>query len=300
MIQKAQESDFSRIRAYLNLYYPPHYVKYWMSQQYSSFDSVLLPSQNGPEGFACVKHHAMTLLSERIGYSFVSHFHVNQDRREDEKKMLAEILDDVSYRDLLVLTEAGDNDELFKQAGFVPFVTRRYYELDRTERRLNDASGIADNYTDTELKRTYDSYTSYFDGAMLRDELYFRKRQEYMKMAGWKCIVYRNRSNEAEGYAVFDPSSYPMQIIEIVYLNSLALEKMVSYLLNYKDTVRFHLSQMENISRLWPNADWWDKTTVLAKISDTELFNRLFNTDFSSSEQLMEKIKRPLFHNEVF
>ena len=91
-----------------------------------------------------------------------------------------------------------------------------------------------------------------------------------------------------------------MQIIEIVYLNSLALEKMVSYLLNYKDTVRFHLSQMENISRLWPNADWWDKTTVLAKISDTELFNRLFNTDFSSSEQLMEKIKRPLFHNEVF
>jgi len=94
---------------------------------------------------------------------------------------------------------------------------------------------------------------------------------------------------------IYDMSVYPLVIKELIYLDSVSLLKLLNYALNMKDQIQFSLSESIQLDRILPHITYQKEEYLWGKITDIELFNRLYNIDIKTSEEAFSLNYKPLF-----
>ncbi len=299
MIQKATDSELGRIKNVFDFVYSSAYSNFWFKEQYQKEEMYLYKENVSILTLITAKHHAMQMKDYKLGYTYLSHFWLDPSMQNRKDFFVSEIAEDVSYQNLILVVPYSENLD-WKRLGFEPFVKSNRYIITRADIPTYSSSGIADSFSNEELLSAYRNYTSFFEGYEIRNLEYYHKKQEYNRYQGYTTLVYRNKSGEIAGYVIFDTTVYPIQIKEIIYLNSTALSKLLSAVLNYKDSLTMSLTRAENVQAFLGNASCESEIQLMAKITDYELFNRLYNTEVSSLNEFAAKLEKPFYNNELF
>ena len=302
MIQKTENRDlYSLSNIYSNLY-PGAFVDYWFDEEFDPLNSYIV--KDGADAIVAslsARSGGILLEDKNIGYALLSQLYINgeYEKKNMARDMMREVMDELSHQKLIVLAKT-EGYEVYKQLGFEPLYTRKTYTISRSQVAQYTAGGIYDQYQEKDLLQAYSQFISFFNGARIRSLKDFEKKRAYHKATGKKVLAYYKGENRCEGYVVYDPLSYPLEVEEFVYLNSTAFLKLMSYLLNIKDSVTLSLTPQEKISKMVPTAVGKEKSDTWAKITDYGLFNRLFNTEISSIRELTEISRKPFYFNEPF
>ena len=301
MIQKAESKDLYNVNTLYSNLYPSSFVDYWFDEEYDPLQTYLVQEDNRIISSLSAKNGILHLEGKNLGYTLLSQLYINGDYNKSDfaKNMIREVMEELSYQRLIVLAKPEGN-EVYKQLGFEPLFTKKNYTIHRNQVPVYLTSGIYDKYNDRDLLNVYTKYITHFNGSKVRDLSDFEKKKEYHKAMGRRVLAFYKGENSCEGYVVYDPTTYPLQIHEFVYLNSVAFMKMLSYLLNIKDSVSLSLIAKENINKMIPTAVGKERSDTWAKITDYSLFNRLYNTNISSIKELMDRSSHGFYFNEPF
>ena len=112
--------------------------------------------------------------------------------------------------------------------------------------------------------------------------------------------VYRNKNHDVCGYAVYTENSVEVKVSEIVYLDSIALMKMLRYISKGYPDVTVTVSQSEKLERLFPLTIPKKDVVTMARINNYELFNKLYNQKAKTSNDAFALCKKPIFLHEVY
>ncbi len=299
MIRKADEKDLNTLYTLYSNTYPRDYVEYFFDYEYKPFDMYLTEDAEGISSAIFGAKETVRIQNYPIQAVVLKNAirNANMRNEENQRALLKEILEEISYQNLLVLVEPKGND-IYKKMGFEPYCVLKQYTIYRNQVPVYPTGMIYENYEEADLLRAYEAYASHFDGYPLRDVNTYVKKRAYNDAMNYRTLAYYSSEHVCEGYVVFDINEDPIRIVEIVYLNSVAFLKLISYLLNLKDCVEFTLTPQENIVRMIPTAIGKTKAEVWGKIMDYSLFNRLLQTKYSTLNDLLEGSRKPFLYHE--
>ena len=115
-----------------------------------------------------------------------------------------------------------------------------------------------------------------------------------------KIIGYFNSHDRIDGYAAVRMQGTNLYVDELVYLDSVSLVKLLNACLAERPYVHFHTSGAENLDPMFPNAQKKKYDSVMVRINNYELFNKVFGTDATNVTQALSVSKKPLNMNESY
>ena len=110
--------------------------------------------------------------------------------------------------------------------------------------------------------------------------------------------TYFDEKNIIRGYATVLLDGREARIEEIIYQDSTAIMKLVHAAMQERSVVTLHVSQAENLSRLFPEAKQRTYPVMMARLNDPRLFSKLFSTEVRTIQEAYGLSTRPLFLNE--
>ncbi len=299
MIRKADTQDYNALHTLYSNSFPQDYVNYFFEKEYDPFDTYLVEDNGEIAATIYAKKVDIMLKGYPVRAVFLKNPYRNALMREEanQRIMMQEILEEISYNNLLVFVRPEGN-EIYKKMGFEPLYIQRQYTISRAQVPVYPTSMIYDTYEDIDLLHVYEQYASHFEGYGIRDLKYYQSKRIYNDAMNYRTLAYYSAEHKCEGYVVYDLSDDPIRIEEIVYVNSVAFLKLISYLLNLKGSIEFAVSPLEKISRMIPTAVGKLKTDIWAKIMDYSLLNRLLQSGYTTVNDLAEGSAKPLFYHD--
>jgi predicted acetyltransferase len=301
MIKRALESDTEKLKEIYDRLYEPGYVSFYFEHVYKPFNTYVIKQRNEIVATVSVNRHGTMINGKKLNVSYLTGFYVNNDVDSQElyKTMLAEVIEEMTYNDLITIIKAEDKD-YYEGLGFEAVYQRKNYRITRDQLPFYSATGIIDGLSNIDMKEVYHNFTLHFDGYCHRDLDYYDLKQAWIDSCDYTLIGYVNKENTPEGYMILDERKSPVLIKEIVYLNSIALIKLLNRALSIRGAIKLSLPKELNIDRLIPQSTYEIEDHVYARINDIELFNRLYNTVISDVKQVFKLSKKPLYINEIF
>lgn len=220
-------------------------------------------------------------------------------RRGHMRYLMNMALDEVSHNHLITLIEAF-NPKLYEQFGFETLYYSKTYAINAHYFDKVNAKGVSHNLTAMDLYQLYQSYAKHFDGYYVRDLHYYEILLKRAVLDHGNICVYRNKSHEITGYAIYSESSVEVKVQEIVYLESIALMKMLRYICEGYPDVSVTVSQSEKLEKLFPLTIPKKSAVTMVRINNYELFNKLFNTKVHSAKEAYAILKKPIYNNEIY
>ena len=212
-------------------------------------------------------------------------------------KMMDICLDGASHSELVTLIQAY-NPSLYEQFGFQIVYYHQFYELtrDNIERITNE--GCAFNPSVNDMFKVYSLFVKRFNGFYIRDYDYFNNYIEEIKSQGGKIVAYYDEYGLIQGYATLLLDKQTIKIEECIYLNSVALYKLLNVALQQRHTAYLHVSANEDLSILLKGAKASRYGFTMARINDYELFNRLYGSKVNNVIDAFKLGNKPLYMNE--
>lgn len=268
-------------------------MEFYFAQLFND-DNILVNEVDGKvAGSLQVNHHAMLLNGRKIMVTTLLGF-----IGKVPEEMMEDVLDECDHKSLVSLIMT-DKPEKFYQYGFKPLYGRKKYHLSRDD-IANASYGGVDRYVNVrELMEVYRHFTCFFDGCYDREAEYWIKFNERLKFRRSSFAVYRDSNNRPRGYMAYRTAGEKVEIDEIAYLNGEALVRLLCYGLHLKDDLEVTVSINEDFSAVFPTARAEERGTVLARINDLELFNRLYQSEAKTTVEGFQLSGRPLWLNEM-
>lgn len=207
--------------------------------------------------------------------------------------LMETVIDACSHTELITLMPADQNKN-GSQWGFEPVAWRTDYLLTREDVKRITNFGCAFEPSPLDMLRVYSAYIRRFNGFYARDLEYFVRYKKEINARGGKIVAYYDARNVIQGYAAILIRGREAVVEECVYLNSIALNKVLNAALQERSSVHLHTSKAENLSSLFPNAAHEDYPSTLARLNDPELFSRLFNADVKTVQDAFALSRKPL------
>lgn len=206
-------------------------------------------------------------------------------------------LDEAEHQELVTFIQAY-NPSIYEQFGFRMVYYKRVYEItrDNVDKISND--GCAFNPKVNDMFKAYSMFVKRFNGFYIRNFERFGQYMEEVRAQGGKIVAYYDQYGLIQGYAVLLLEGLNVVIEELVYLNSVALLKLLNIALQQRATAIVHVSGAEDLSILLKGAVGKKYGFTMARINDYELFNRLYGSDVSSVEEAFKISNKPLYMNE--
>lgn len=219
--------------------------------------------------------------------------------RGNMNKLMEVVMDEVNHQELITLVQAYD-PTLYEKYGF----EMMYYHKETTFTR-NDVQKVSNEgcsylIHSEDMLRLYASFVKRFNGFYIRDRAYFDRLKEEIKAQQGKIIAYYNAKQQLEGYATCLFHNNEVVFEECIYMNSIALTKLINLALQIKPIVKVNTSQVEDLRFLFPNVEVQDVGFTMARINDMELFNRLYQVQATSIAEAFASSGKPLFMNEFY
>ena len=275
------------------------YTKFFFDRYYKDETTFVMKENNQVLATAIKTPHWMMLHGKMIQASMIVGVVTHPEYRNQGRfhQLMKVLLDECEHQELVTVIQAYD-PELYKEFGFEVIYRRKQLFVRRADVPQMADHGVTYRLDYKNLVKVYSQFTAKFDGMMVRDEAYFRDLAYEVEAQGGKIIACYDNKGEISGYAVLYLVDGVLTIQEIVYLNSLALMKMLNHCLQLRFELVVEVSEAEQLERLFPNAEVKHKGNLLARINHKDLFQRLYGFKHKSVQQAME-LDKPLWYNET-
>ena len=217
-------------------------------------------------------------------------------------RLMDTVVDACSHQELvtLIVPNGIDTVDNYAQWGFEPVYTRQRYLLQRPDCRELSRDGIVYDVPAGDLLKVYSAYISRFNGFYTRDLPDFVTRIKEARETGRKIIAYFNGKDQIQGYAIMKINDDCVDIEELTYLSGMALLKLCNTALQEKDKVYLHVSDAEDMNKVFPRASAKEELSAMARLNDAALFSKLYNTKVTDTRDLRAVSLRPLNLNEKY
>lgn len=302
MITKANESQTDEIRELWRICFPkedPKYTDYYFKNLYHA-ENCLVYMLEGKVVSCLVRNtHAVMFNGRALQASMlVGAATLPQYRQSGYMRALLNIMIDAcEHTELLTLIQA-EAPSMYTNFGFRMLYHRTEYTVTRSDCKRTTNFGCSFNPTAIDMLKVYSAFISRFNGYYARDLEYFVKYINEIRTQGGKIVAYFNGKDQIQGYASMIPSGNELVVEELVYLDSMALSKLVNAALQDKKVVKLYVSAAEDLSLVFPNAPKRDYGSTMARLNDPELFSKLFAKKVYTVEDIEKISQRPLNLNE--
>lgn len=209
-----------------------------------------------------------------------------------------EVFDQQQYQNLITIIPTNNPSEYYKY-GFEDVYQQRVYTINRNDLENASFAGVGKNFRIDELYAIYKEFISNFDGYLLRDRQYYSDLITLIQKKKYNLAVYHDESNKALGYMIYYIESSKVVVKEIMYLNGLALTRLLCYGLRLKNAIHVFVSSNEDLSKAFPKIKYKLVTNAVVKINDFDLYNKLFGTKASSVVEAFALEDNALYFNDL-
>ncbi len=212
-------------------------------------------------------------------------------------KLMEKALDQIEHQELITWIQAY-NPDLYKKFGFEMVIYHNELTITADQVKKISNKGCSYDVDSEAMMKLYASFVRHFNGFYIRDKAYFDTLKKSVEAQHGKVIAYYNDQGELEAYGILLPKKKEVVLEECIYLNTVALMKLVNLALQHRPTVRLHTSDTEGLSVLFPTAQTRKYGAAMARVNDIELFNRLYGTSISTVKEAFASSGKPLYLNE--
>ncbi len=216
-----------------------------------------------------------------------------------EEDVMEVVMDACSRSELLTFVNTR-KPELFYQYGFESVYKRSVYALSRENMKRMNNYGCAYEVSPIDMLKVYSYYIRNFNGFLARDLDYFVNYKKEVAARGGKIVAFYDGKDQIRGYAAIMIEGRVARIEEIVYLDSVSLMKLLNAALMERAEVFLHVSESENLSKVFPSVKRVDYEDVMVRLNDKELFSRLFKTPVETVQEAFAISKKPINLNEHY
>lgn len=274
--------------------YFEHFFKYIYRPEYFFVDV----ENRDVAASICRIPHAVMFNGRVLQMSMLSHAGVMPDyRNEGRMKKLIEVAVDACSHSELITLVAADYGETYRPYGFEPIYRRSSYKLAREDAKTN-SYGCSYEPSPIDMLKVFSAFIRRFNGYYARDIDYFMNLKREIVARGGKTVAYYDEKNQIRGYATVLIEGREARVEECIYLDSMALCKLISAALQERAVVNVEVSDAENLNKLFPEAERRDFPVMLARLNEPKLFSRLFNTEVRTVQEAFATGTRPLYMNE--
>ena len=266
--------------------------------RYFNADNIVVNEVNGHVvASSQINYHTLIFNGYRLGAGVITANICDRNRHSYLDDLLKDIDDELQHK-MLISLAITDEPETFRKLGFEAVYNRRRYSLTRDMMANRSYEGIDRSFTIAEIAATYKKFMHNFNGYYERSYEYWADKFETFKYLKYNTVVFRNRENQVEGYMVYQINQSNVYVDELVYLNGMALVRLLCYAFRYKEKITVMVSEHEDLKVIVPKATYRLETSVMAKVNNLPLFNTLFSTEAKSTLEALRSGDKPLALNE--
>ena len=248
----------------------------------------------------CMIPHDVMFNGRILRMSMLSHACTMPAYRNEGrmKKLIETAVDVCSHRELITLVPAAYG-ESYRPFGFEPIYYRTAYTLEREEGARLSTYGCMFEPHPVDMLKVYSSSMHRFNGYVARTPKDFENLKREINTRGGKVVAYFDEKNNIRGYATVLLEGREAKIEEMIYQDSTAIMKLVHAAMQERATVTLHVSQAENLSRLFPNAKQRTYPVVMARLNEPRLFSKLFSCEARTIQEAYRISTKPLMMVET-
>ena len=304
MIKEAGAAQKDAIYELLQSAYPTRsraYLGFYFKYIYDQGKTICLEQDERIIAAMSMHEHVMNFNGRKLLVSFLSGVATLPDyrRRGHMRYLMQSMLDEAEHNHLITLIEAF-NPKLYETFGFETIYQTKTYTINSRYFEKVKKRGVSHNVSAVELFELYQKYAKHFDGCYVRDTQYFETFMRKALLDHGNICVYRNKDHEVCGYAVYEENSVEVRVHEIVYVDSIALMKMLRFISEGYPDVTVTVSPSEKLEKLFPLTIPKKSGYTMARINNYELFNKLYNSKVKSVKEAFAITKKPLFLHEEY
>lgn len=304
MIKKADKSQTGSIKHMWLTCFPQEeesYIDYYFDKIYKPENTLVL-IENGIAQSSCQRIPHEIMFNNRIlrtsmivGVTTLPTY----QNRGNMAKLMEVVMDEVNHQELVTLVQAY-NPALYEKYGFEMVYYHKETTFTRNEVQRISNEGCSYLIHSEDMLRLYASFVKRFNGFYIRDVAAFDRIKAEIEAQHGKIIAYYNEKQQLQGYATCLFTNKEVIFEECIYMNSVALTKLINLALQIRPVVKVNTSQVEDLRILFPGVDVKDVGFTMARINDLELFNRLYQVQATSLEEAFASSGKPLFMNEFY
>lgn len=275
------------------------YLEYYFDQMFKEGDALISEMDNKLISQIHLKEHVLTVKGKRlkVSYLFGIATHYDYRKRGIMRDLMEMIIDDCSCNHLLTFLEAS-NPRMFERFGFEVVSERKRYIVYAKELLKYNVQGVSETYQAKELSELYKAFAKHFDCYYERDEKYYQHYINMAKHKGSRICVYRDVNHQAKGYALFDELDDGIEIREIIYEDTKTLCRLLKYAIGYNPFISVEVSQAERLEKIFKLSVPRSYHSVMMRVNDTKLFNKLYNTNVKNAKDFIECLDKTVLINE--
>lgn len=220
-------------------------------------------------------------------------------RRGHMHYLMDAALDEISHNHLITFVEAF-NPKLYAPYGFETIYDAKTYHINTRYFEKVNTKGVSHQFTSIDLYDLFQIYEKHFGCCYRRSEAYYEQFVIRNTIDHRDICVYRNKHQEICGYAVYTKNDVEVKVSEIVYLDSIALMKLLRYISDGYPDIQVSVSQSEKLEKLFPLTIPKKTGMTMARINNYELFNKLFNCSVHTPKEAFAILNKPIFLPEKY
>ena len=277
----------------------PRYIEYFFNNVYKPEYAFVEVEDGEAVASLCRIPHALVFNGRILQASMISGLAELPEKRKENylPGLIETALDACEHSELITLINA-DRPELYESYGFRAVYKRNIFTIKRESVKQITNFGCAYEPTPLDMLKVYSTFIRRFNGFYARDVDYFIRLKKEIIARGGKIVAYYNGKNQIQGYATILIEGKEAKVEECIYLNSMALMKLVNAALQERQVIRLHVSEAENLGVFFPDTECEVYDATMARINDFALFSRLFNEKITETEEAFAISERPLNLNE--
>lgn len=302
MITKANEKQTEEIREIWRICFPqedPRYVEYYFKNLYQPENCYIYLLEDKVVSCVIRNIHAVMFNGRALQASMiVGAATLPEYRQRGYMRALLNIVVDACEHSELITLIQSEEPTLYTNFGFRIIYKRAQYTFTRADCKRTTNFGCGYNPTAIDLLKVYSAFISRFNGYYARDLEYFVKYINEIRGQGGKIVAYFNGKDQIQGYASMIPVGKELLVKELIYLDSMALTKLINAALQEKKIVKVSVSEAEDLSRIFPRTPKKIYGSTMMRLNDAELFTKLFDKKIATVEDVVKISQRPLNLNE--
>lgn len=304
MIRDAQKPDKASVYELWKQAYPNqnrNYLNFYFKNIFEQGTCIVYEQDMRIVSTLQLQEHILQLHDKHITVSYLLGVATHPDyrRRGYMQALMESILDEASHKHVITLIEAF-HPKLYEQFGFETIYYHKLYTIPKAALHTVVPHGISYSAEPQELLHVYRQFISHFNGSYTRDVTYYQLLLKEIIIHQKQLIVYRNHSGVMCGYLIVQRKKNELHVEEAIYLESIALLRMLKAAIQKEEEIVVEVSQCEKLEKLFPLCIPKKQPYMMARINHPALFSKLYNHKVHSICEAFALSKKPLWIHEYY